>query len=106
MFPYHKKSDAMQRKCDIAFQIIFSIFYNVEEVPLLLVFVVQAVYDVSRSKKLIKIINHLGIFINYHGMLHMNTLLATKLIQTLDNIGFLSLKRSRQTQSFMWLWIS
>ena len=81
MFPYRKKSDVIQRKCDTVFQIAFSIVHNLTKVPPLHVFVAQAIHDVSRSKKLINIMNRLGISISYHEMLQIDTLLATKLIQ-------------------------
>ena len=60
---------------------LFSIVLNLKKVPPFHVFVAQAIHDVSRSKKLINIMNCLGISINYHEMLQIDTLLAPKLIQ-------------------------
>ena len=78
MFPYHKKSDVIHKTYDTVFQFLFSIVHNLEKISPLHVFVAQATHDVSRSKKLINIMNCLGISINYHEILN---LLATKLIQ-------------------------
>ena len=81
MFLYRSNSDVIQRKCDTVIQIMFSFVHNFEKVPPLHVFAAQAIHDISRSKKLINIMNRLEISINYHEMLQMDTLLATKLIQ-------------------------
>ena len=74
-----KISDVTQS--ETVFQIMFSIVHNLERVPPLHDFVAQVIHDVSRSKMLINIMNRLGISINYHEMLQINTLLATKLVQ-------------------------
>lgn len=63
----------MQRKGDAVFEITFSILVNLEIGLALYDFIAQAVPDVLRSNKLIKI--------NYHEMIQINALLATNLIR-------------------------
>ena len=60
---------------------VYAVVHNITKVPPLHIFVTQTVHDLSRSKKLINMINQLGILINYSDMLEIDTFLATKLIE-------------------------
>lgn len=85
---------------------MFSIIHNLEQVSPLHVFVTQAIPDASWSKNLINI--HKLSWDSHQLQKFSRSIyyLQQSSNRTLDNIVFLSLKKSSQTQSFMGVWIT
>lgn len=78
LFPNRKYFDDLQRKCDTIFQIIYGLITK-KKTPLH-IFIAQAVHDASRSKKVITILNRLGLSISYLEMMRIDARLAKRTI--------------------------
>ena len=83
LFPNRKSFDGLQRKCDTIYQIVHALITK-KKTPLH-IFVAQAVHDVSRSKKLIIMLNRLGLSISYLEMMRIDTRLAKRTIMETGN---------------------
>ena len=57
-----------------------TLFHNARKKTPLHVAIVETIHDTCRSKKLIIIMNHLGIFISYDDMERIDTALANRII--------------------------
>ena len=79
MFPKRKYHDGLQRKCDTVFQIMYAL--NQKKKTRLHVLIAQTIHDASRSKKVITLINRLGLSISYDEMMLIDTRLAERVIQ-------------------------
>ena len=63
IFPKRKSFDGLQRKCDSVFQIMYAMIRK-KKTPLH-VLVAETIHDASRSKKVITLMNRLGLSISY-----------------------------------------
>ena len=79
MFPKRKNYDGLQRKCDAVFQIMYSLIQK-KKTPLQ-VLIAETIHDASRSKKVITLLNRLGLSISYDEMMRIDTRLAERIIQ-------------------------
>ena len=67
MFPKRKYHDGLQRKCDTVFQIMHALIQK-KKTPLH-VLRAQTIHDASRSEKVVKLMNRLGLSISYDEMM-------------------------------------
>ena len=80
IFPTYKNSETFKRKCDTVFQIMHTLIHNARKKTPLHVAIAETRHDTCRSKKLINIMNHLGICISYDDMERIDTSLANRII--------------------------
>ena len=81
--PFRTKSQHIRRKTDI-FQIIYNLIHNGKRKTPMHVALSEAIHDTCRSKKLIRIMNHLGLCISYEEVERIDTALAQ---HTIDMTG-------------------
>lgn len=81
MLPFRKTSESLQRKSDTIFQIMYSLIHNSTKTTPLQVFVAEAIHDISRSKRLINIMNQLGVSTSYKEMLGIDNIAAKRIIE-------------------------
>ena len=81
MLPFRKTSESLQRKSDTIFQIMYSLIHNSTKTTPLQVFVAEAIHDISRSKRLINIMNQLGVSTSYKEMLSIDNIAAKRIIE-------------------------
>ena len=74
LLPSRKYYDGLQQNSDTIYQIVHATITN-KKTPLH-VFVAQAVHEASCSKRVITILNHLGLSISYYEMMRIDTRLA------------------------------
>ena len=65
LFPNRNSSELIKRKCDIIFQIVFNIIHNGQQKTPMHTAIAQTIHDTCKSKKLIQIMNRLGLCISY-----------------------------------------
>ena len=85
LFPKRKKSITLQKKCEVIFQIIYYVINNGHKKTPLHVSIAESVHDKSRSKKLIQVLNNLGICISYEELERIDCSLANRIIKTAGN---------------------
>ena len=74
--PFRTKSQHIRRKIDIIFQIIYNLIHNGKRKTPMHVALSEAIHDTSRSKKLIRIMNHLGLCTSYEEVERIDTALV------------------------------
>ena len=80
IFPFRKNSEALRRKSDTVFQIMYTLIHNSTKIPPLHVFVAETIHDISRSKRLVNMMNRLGVAISYNEMLTIDNIAAKRII--------------------------
>ena len=65
LFPARSSSESIRRKCDVIFQIVFSIINGGQRKTPLYTAIAQSIHDTCKSKNLIQIFNRLGLCISY-----------------------------------------
>ena len=83
LLPNRKNYDGLQWKSDTIYQIVHATVTK-KKAPLD-VFVAQAVHEVSRSKRVITILNRLGLSISYYEMMRVDTRLPKRTIMEAEN---------------------
>ena len=81
MLPFRKTLESLQRKSDTIFQIMYSLTHNSTKKTPLQIFVAEPIHDISRSKRLINIMNQLGVSTSYKEMLGIDNIAAKRIIQ-------------------------
>lgn len=81
MFRFIKQSDKIRRQCDTIFQIFYNLINNSVKVSPQSIMIVQAVHNLSRSKKLIEMLHRPRIWINYKSLLNFVIAAANHIIQ-------------------------
>ena len=81
MLPFRKTLEALERKSDTIFQIMYLLIHNSAKTTPLQVFVAEAIHDISRSKRLINIMNQLGVSTSYMEVLGIDIIAAKRIIE-------------------------
>ena len=79
VFPKRKYHDGLQRKCDTVFQIMYALIQKKK--TSLHILIAQTILDACRLKKVITLMNHLGLSVSYDEMMQIDTKLAQRVIQ-------------------------
>ena len=80
MFPYRKSSPNITKKCDLIFQVVYNLVHNGRKRTPFHVAIAETIHDICKSKKLIQIMNRLGLCSSYDEMERIDIGLATKII--------------------------
>ena len=83
--PFRTRSLNIQRKTDSIFQIIFNLIHNGRRKTPMHVALAEAIHETCKSKKLIRIMNHLGLCTSYDEVERIDTTLVQR---TADMAGF------------------
>lgn len=80
LFPRRQESTQNQRKCNTIFQMIYNLLHNSNKVSPQSVIIAETVHDLTRSKKLVEMLNRLGMCINYKSLLDIDISTANRII--------------------------
>jgi len=80
LFPRRQESTQNQQKCDTIFQMVYNLLHNSSKVSPQSVIISKTVHDLTRSKKLVEMFNHLGICVNYKSLLDIDIAAANRII--------------------------
>ena len=82
IFPYRQKSEHIKRKTNVLFQIFFTAIHNGQKKTPLHVSLCETIHDTCRSKKLIQILNRMGLCMSYDELEKIDVCLAERTIAT------------------------
>ena len=82
IFPYRQKPEHIKRKTDVLFQIFFAAIHNGQKKTRLHVSLCETIHDTCRSKKLIQILNRMGLCMSYDELEKIDVCLAERTIAT------------------------
>ena len=78
IFPYRQKSEPIERRIDVLFQIFFTAIYNGQKKTPLHLSLCETIHDTCRSKKLIQILNRMRLCMSYDELEKIDVCLAEK----------------------------
>ena len=82
IFPCRQKSEHIKCKTDILFQIFFAAIHNGQKKTPFHVRLCETIHDTRRSKKLIQILNRMGLCMSYDKLEKIDVCLAERTIAT------------------------
>ena len=80
MFPNRQSSEQIKRKCDTIFQIAFNMIHSGQKKTPMYTAIAQSIHDTCKSKKLIQIMNRLGVCISYDDLERIDIDIAKRTI--------------------------
>ena len=84
IFPDRQKSEHIKRKTDVLFQVFFTVIHNGQKKTPLHVSLCETIHDTCRSKKLIQILNRMGLCMSYDELEKIDVCLAERTIATAE----------------------